>query len=109
MPIPKKEVRNGIEYNWNEYSPEEMPDYWLQNDRYINDAKLMNNGCVVVECNEQQAKEMAAHFVNNLCAIPTCTFYDGKKLSLCIDYAGRNSCSLKDKTNEYVSKYLGVS
>jgi hypothetical protein len=106
MPVPKTEIRHGIQYEWNEYSPDEMPLYWLKNDRYINDAKAMHGGCIVTECTEQQAKEIAAYFVNNLFAIATCTYYDGKRLSLCCDYAGSNTGKLVAKTKEYVTGYF---
>ena len=102
--IQRQDIRGNIMYIWNEYSPDEMPDYWKKEDRYVNDAKKMDNGCVVIECNENDAKEAAAYFVNNLFAIPTCTYYDGVKLSLCCTYAGRNWGELLNKTQEYINK-----
>jgi hypothetical protein len=101
-----EEVKDGINYKWNKYDPQEMPNYWLKNDRYIADAKLMDSGCVVIKCTEDQAKEIASYFVNNIFAIPTCTFYDGSKLSLCVDYAGRNSGLLRHKTEKYIYEHL---
>lgn len=88
------------------YAPDKMPYYWAQDDRYIRDAKKMNDGCIVVECNLEDAKNISSYYVSNLFSIPTTTYYDGNKLSLCFDYTGRNAHDLKDRTLKFIFKYF---
>lgn len=104
--MPQQIIKQGPYFThvYNKYSPEEMPNYWVLDDRYIRDAKNMNG--IVVECGENDAKEIAAYFVNNLFAIPTCTYYDGKRLSICCSYAGRNTGLLIEKTEKFISSYF---
>ncbi len=84
----KMETFEDYELHWTRYTRGEIKEAWNRDGQGHSQAIKRGGDCVVVPCDEEEAIILSALFVRSVFAIPTCSHYDGKTLSLYCGDAG---------------------
>ncbi len=104
------ETFKGYGLHWTRYTKKEIKEAWNKDGQGHFQAIERGDACIVVPCDEGEAIILSALFVRNVFAIPTCTHYDGKTLSLyCGDAGSRWKDTMENcKTKILIYKLAGI-